>query len=403
MLLSGRTKTNFMRIAATLMVLFISLTTVCQEISVTGKVVDSKTNEPVFAASIGVKNYAGGTITNDEGVFQLTLPQTSDVQVSCIGYKNTAVPATSFKGEMLIRLEPNDEMLEEVIVSTLPVKDLLEQLIASSQKRFNKPIQLDTYYREFMKQDGKYTKFSDGLLEYHVGGSAKNATSALIVKESRAAQIIAPEDDFDFDSFFGADKAIETYYEFKYLRKSIVNEAKKYDFQLKRVSGDGKEMMKIVFTPKADREEMLTAGEILYDPETNLIFNFTAAVPESHKKFVKTVNVLLFRIALLDVDMHVSYKMVGENYMLSHNKRDATIRIWKKNKWDYTLQSITDLLVTDFHKDNAGFDKNLVHKGNLYSRGNKYSYPFWKKNNAIVLTAAQENVISDLEKKDTQN
>ncbi|RZJ68243.1 MAG: carboxypeptidase-like regulatory domain-containing protein [Flavobacterium sp.] len=389
-----------MRIFLIIALLAIGVPMFSQSVSIQGKLVDATNNEPVIAASIGVRNHFAGTITNDEGVFQLNAPKDSDIGITCIGYKDIVLPISKFTSEItVIKLERSEEMLEEIIVSTIPMKDLIKLVIETSQKRFNKPIQLDTYYREFVKQNGAYTKFSDGLLEYHLDGSTKNTTSDLIVSQSRAFQIAKPADEeFDFDSVIGTEKAVEKYYDLKFL-KSIASDQKKYDFVLKRFMSEGKEMLKIVWTPKEDADEMLTTGSVTYDPETKLIFAFDAHVDEKHKPLAKTMNILLFRIEIQDIDLDVKYKMSGTNYLLSYNKRYAKMRVWKKNKWNYVLESKTDLLVTNFSKDDKTYDKKAVNKERgLYQSGSKYTFPFWKQSNAIVLTSAEEKIVADLEK-----
>ena len=93
-------------------------------------------------------------------------------------------------------------MLEEVVVSKVPIDQLLNTLVTTSMARFNKPIILNSYYREFVKINNKYSKFSDGLLDYHISGTTKKNKSQLIVKQSRTAQLISNEEleseDIDF-------------------------------------------------------------------------------------------------------------------------------------------------------------------------------------------------------------
>lgn len=378
-----------------------SATLVSQSISIAGKITDSKNNQPVMAATIGVKNGFTGTITNDEGAFQMSAPKDGEIGITCIGYKDIVIPVSKFSsGQLAIQLEPSEEMLEEVIVSTIPMKDLIKLVIETSQKRFNKPIKLDTYYREFVKQNGVATKFSDGLLEYHLDGSTKNTTSDLIVKQSRAYQIAKPADEeFDFNSVLGTEKAVERYYDLKYL-KGIAGDQKKYDFVLKRFLSEGKEMMKIAWSPKEGTDEFLSTGSLSYDPETKLIYAFDAHIADKQKQTPQTMNILLFRIAIQDIDLDVKYKMAGNNYVLAYNKRYAKLRVWKKNKWDYVIESKTDLLVTGMAPDDKTYDKKSVAKDSgLFQSGNKYTYPFWKQSNAIVLTAAEEKIVADLESK----
>src|SRR5690606_38724224 len=93
------------------------------------------------------------------------------------------------------RLEPQEIVLEEVVVVNTPINEYLKQLIASSQARLNAPSLLNTYYREFVKVNERYTKFADGLVDYSVIKDKKKIKTQTQVKQSRAAKIQNAEDE----------------------------------------------------------------------------------------------------------------------------------------------------------------------------------------------------------------
>jgi hypothetical protein len=77
------------------------------------------------------------------------------------------------------------------------------------------------------------------------------------------------------------------------------------------------------------------------------------------------------------------------------------IKAWNKKR-EETYESRSDLLVTDFEKDNLTYNKKEVFKKkDLYDKPTHYTEKFWQKNNAIVLTAEEEKVIASLEKEVT--
>ena len=71
-----------------LLMLFSAVFSYGQQMSVTGKVMDS-TNEPVIGATIQVKGASTGTVTDVDGNFRITVADAAKVHlvVSYIGYE----------------------------------------------------------------------------------------------------------------------------------------------------------------------------------------------------------------------------------------------------------------------------------------------------------------------------
>ena len=383
--------------------LLFSYNVISQTVNIRGLLKDAVSNEPIIAASIGIKNSAMGTISNDEGVFQLTAPKEGVVLISCLGYKLMSVPVADFKEEtQTIRLEQSEEVLEEVMVTKIPLQQILLDIVAASKARFNKPIVLHTYYREFVKLDGKYKKFSDGLLDYHASGGTKKTKSDLIVKQNRSFSLELPtEDDDQLGATLNVQRGILTSYTFQFLEQEVINKKdfENYEFTLKsRKNKDGKELYVIIIEPKQEVEKSLYEGSFVYDPETKLIYDVDMHFAESHKQYPRVISFLGMHASPLDIKFRAVYKMVNNNYVLSHNNRYVRYKVWTKKYQEYT-ESRSDLIVTDFEKDDLTYDKKEVYKKKyLYDKPTKYIGKFWQKNNAIVLTEEEEKVIASLEK-----
>lgn len=97
------------------MMLLLPITLMAQNISVKGTVLDN-TGETVIGASVMVKGTTNGTITNLDGVFELTnVKKGAAIVVSFIGYVPQEVKAT---GELLkIQLQEDSQTLQEVVVT----------------------------------------------------------------------------------------------------------------------------------------------------------------------------------------------------------------------------------------------------------------------------------------------
>ena len=83
--------------------------------TVTGKVVDAKTNETVIGASVAVKGKTVGTQTDIDGNFKINASAGDELVVSYIGYVNQTVSVDLTKA-MSIQLSSDDKLLDEVVV-----------------------------------------------------------------------------------------------------------------------------------------------------------------------------------------------------------------------------------------------------------------------------------------------
>ena len=376
-----------------------------QNIAIRGFLKDATTNEPIIAASIGVRNSALGTISNEEGIFQMTVSQSAVIVMSCLGYKSKIIPVSEFKDDIkTIALEQSEEVLEEVMVTKIPLTKVMEDIITASKARFNKPIILHTYYREFVKVDNKYKKFSDALLDYHASGDTKKTKADLIVKQNRSFSLTSTdesEEDDHISPTVNVQRGIFNSYSFEYIEKNVLRDknVENYEFTLKsRKSAEGRDMYAIIIEPKKEVEKPLFEGTVIYDPETKLIYEFDLHYAASHKSFATTINFLGLHASMLDTKVKAVYKMINNNYVLSHNNRFAKYRTWTK-KYNQLIESRSDLIVTNFEKDDLSYNKKEVYKKKyLYDKPTSYSGKYWQKNNAIVLTAEEERVITSLEK-----
>ena len=62
-----------------------------QNITVTGRVTDSNTNEPVPFAGVYVEGTTNGTNTDADGMYTLTVPSNAVLVFSSIGYEDAQV------------------------------------------------------------------------------------------------------------------------------------------------------------------------------------------------------------------------------------------------------------------------------------------------------------------------
>ena len=111
-----------MRYWVILCLLVVQNTALAQRITISGKIVDKETKEPLVFASLGIKGKPIGTITNLQGEFDFHIPaefRNEMLSIAMLGYKNYEAPAWTLLdiNPLVIEVEKSSQVLEEVIVS----------------------------------------------------------------------------------------------------------------------------------------------------------------------------------------------------------------------------------------------------------------------------------------------
>ena len=144
-----------------------------QDLTVSAKVVDKETSEPLEYASVGLKSVAIGTISNEQGEFDfhITANYRNEVLVvSMLGYKNFEAPVWSLTGEtQVIKMEKSPIVLQEVVVSdTLQAQDILEIALARIEQNYPmQPFMLDGFYRDVKKVGGTHISLLEAAVRIY--------------------------------------------------------------------------------------------------------------------------------------------------------------------------------------------------------------------------------------------
>ncbi len=92
-----------------------SITMMMAQVQVTGTVISAEDGEPVIGAAIVVKGTKTGTVTDIDGNFSLKVPEkTKTLEISYLGMRTQEV---AVKPKLSITLEPEQQMIEEVVVT----------------------------------------------------------------------------------------------------------------------------------------------------------------------------------------------------------------------------------------------------------------------------------------------
>jgi len=143
---------------------------------VDGRLIDSKTLEPIPYASIRIKNKAIGLISNFDGGFKIPInfKKFGDtLQISSLGYKSKGVLLSNLIINRINRIYLVEDVkaLEEVVVTTskkrkgLKANEIVSLAVAKIPQNFPEvPFSYVGYYRDYQLQDGNYLNLNEAVL-----------------------------------------------------------------------------------------------------------------------------------------------------------------------------------------------------------------------------------------------
>jgi hypothetical protein len=148
----------------------------CQQLDyIRGKVIDSKTSEPVPYATVRLENSQVGVISNAEGDFRILnnpVFQSDSLIVSCIGFHRLSLAFSKLKtaGMNNLKLVPYIYTLNEVKVSArkkrLSSQIIIGRALSNIKKNYPvNPFSYVSYYRDYQKDSINYLNLNEGIIQ----------------------------------------------------------------------------------------------------------------------------------------------------------------------------------------------------------------------------------------------
>lgn len=112
--------------------------------TIAGSVFDAETDEPLIGVNIVVSGTSIGTATDSDGSFNFTVPDDAGTLViSYLGYVRTEVQLSDDTSEYRIELQPENELLDELVVVAYGVQrksDITGSISSASAEEFNQGV-----------------------------------------------------------------------------------------------------------------------------------------------------------------------------------------------------------------------------------------------------------------------
>lgn len=145
-----------------------------QMLTLSGRVLDKETQEPLPYATVGLRGHPFGTVANSLGEFDFHIPPVlidQTLVISMVGYLN-------FSGEVsqllkddinIIRLERSNTLLSSVVVAdSLTGGDILQIAIRRMESNYpDKPCLVEGFYRDIKKVADRYVSLLEAAIKIY--------------------------------------------------------------------------------------------------------------------------------------------------------------------------------------------------------------------------------------------
>ena len=166
---------------------FMPMFGLAQLVTLSGKVVDSHSGQPLPFANITIRGAAIGTVSNLTGEFDFhfpTLYRHDTLVVSYLGYGmfNESIAGLEVGKPLMVRLTPTPVLLREVMVEAenLTGKEIVGKAIAMIKSNYPAtPYGIRGFFREIEEENGKYVLLTEAAIDIFDKGYGRRTPRGL--------------------------------------------------------------------------------------------------------------------------------------------------------------------------------------------------------------------------------
>jgi len=381
---------------------------------ITGTVFDLFSKEIISSATITLSNSSIGTITNRNGVFRLSVPDSllnERVNISHVGYENKVFPISDglFR-ELGLPLEPKIIPLQEVVIRVINPRQLIEKMLDERRSNYSSsPSYITAFYREGVEHKKKNVDFTEAVLKiYKTGYTRETALDQVKLMKMRKVLDRQERDTILTRVKSGIHSALQLDI-IKYVPDFLsLNLPSKYDFNHTDITVMNNRLVYVIsFEQKKGNKEPLYRGNLYIDTENHALVE---ARFELHPEYVeKATNLFVqrkgrkFNLTLRKAAYTVSYRQ-GENgvYFINQVRGDVEFRVRRRRHlFSSTLKVWFEMVNCKVDTENVETipRSERISTRTVFSETNhSYDAEFWGNFNVIVPEEElKEFIIKNLE------
>lgn len=365
--------------------------------TIEGIILSRSDSAAVAFASVYVDVHTG-TIANENGYFKLSSKQPiRNFTITHVNYESSVVTTDQVFPTGKIFLNEKSFRLHEVTVSGNTAETEIRLAVKKSSRAILLPVIVEGYYSEFVKTNGVYEKFADGMIRYYIPKGYKDEKSIDAKVIASRAVDLKPDDDgtLDMASPVGVRFALR-HYDISRVKK-FLDSLSFEDYQYSILSGDdvGEKTVVIDFSPKADRQKMLYKGTVHIDKEKNLIRYLDYKIAEETVPYSREVNAVLIKVKLMSARGTFLFDERDGQYMPVYVREMFELRMFNKKIDQTTAFTQQFQLLEAKASSQTPFKRSEEYsKKALYHNGTHFTDRFWENANLVQATKEEGEIVS---------
>ncbi|MDR1524502.1 MAG: carboxypeptidase-like regulatory domain-containing protein [Tannerella sp.] len=384
--------------------------------TVRGTLSDDETGSPLSFVSVGVLNTTTGTVSNQDGAFQLTLPDSLrryKMRFSHIGYESIDMEAELLDGKNVeLAMKPQFVPLQEIVVRYANPAQILDEMIRCRPVNYSAdPVYLTSFYREGIDHRRKNIDLTESILRIYKTGYDRPAADDQVKLIKKRRFVDRQRSDTIFPKMRSGVNSCLILDIMKEL-PDFINPGSEplYLYAHKGLDViDGRMVNVILFRQKEYIREPLYTGELFIERDSKALVEIRFKV--NPVMISKATNMFVDRKAAgLKIDLQhagyiVSYKPAENGiYHISHIRGDIEFKVRRKKRLfgsplKFWFEMVTCKVDTE---DVKPFQKNERLSPTRIFAETKHGYDrdFWENFNIILpeehLTEALINNLTEV-------
>lgn len=385
-----------------------------EDVTVSGVVKEGTGKKTIDNVSLTVNGTDIGTVSNAEGRFSLTFPDSllsNGIRAEQIGYKGMVVKGKELlSGNIIIRLQPTSRVLDEITVYGADPRELIEVAIRKIPQNYaNRPNMFSSFFRETIQKGKRYIGISEAIVDVYKRPykSRSIAGDRVRMKKGRRLMSLDKKDTLAVKIMGGPTLPLMLDIVKNEDMLFGLSDLDNYEFRMDEpVMLDDRMQFVVSFYPKVRLDYPLHKGKLFIDQETVSFTRAEFSLDVSDKS--KATQAMLrkkpkgLRFNPQGLDFVVSYRLKdGVSYLNYVSAKSRFKCDWKRRLFSSGYTAFAEMVMVDREENPS---QTIAGKEAIGQRDIFYDIvddftdaDFWKDYNIIEPTESLEKAVIKLQ------
>ncbi|MBL3656885.1 carboxypeptidase-like regulatory domain-containing protein [Fulvivirga sediminis] len=389
------------------LILIILSPVLCQAqatITISGKIVDKETNDPLIFASVGIKGESISTVSNALGEFDFHIPadyKNKILVIRMLGYENveTNIRSLPQQDTIIFALKKAVQLLDEVVIQdSLSGGDIVGIAFSRIDQNFpTTPFLLDGFYRDLKKIGGTYYSLLEAAVKIY-DEDYKEPRNKYRLRERVALVEVRKSYGYNnkFTNYFDQNNLLEDLLLNNNIRYRQFPDAQEFydDFKRERITYYNGHR---VFVVAASRDYSL---KLYIDTKSYAIIRLELEQIYPKDYIIKRKNKAVSKY--ISDRKVIDFKEYEGKMYLNYMKLISKVN-WYDAKTDtlkFETELYQELLINEIHTspEHRIANTRKMRRYGLQYQDEKYNKSFWENYNVIKDTPLDKEIMADLER-----